>query len=88
MVTEEEHETDEEHECHKHEEEDVKLCRPVGQVLLAERSRATEAMREGGGGVNIYSISSKAPNDYRDVGSLSLVEKNSIGKQSNRQTGF
>lgn len=32
MVTKEEHKTDEEHECHKHEKEDMELSGSIGQV--------------------------------------------------------
>lgn len=39
MVSKEEHETDEEHDRHKHEEEDVELCPPVWQFSLGERNR-------------------------------------------------
>lgn len=56
MVTEEEHETDKEHKCHKHEEEDMKFCRPVGQVPLEERNRTTRSDRVP------KRTSSKAPN--------------------------
>lgn len=37
VVAKEEHETDKEHESHKHEEEDVELCRPVWQDPLGKR---------------------------------------------------
>lgn len=39
MVTKEERETDEEHNRHKHEEEDVKLCMTVWQLSLGEENR-------------------------------------------------
>lgn len=46
MVAKEEHETNEEHERHKHEEEDMELCGPIWQVPLGERNRRTRNLRK------------------------------------------
>lgn len=40
MVTKEEHETDEEHDRHEHEEEDVELCSTVWQLSLGEKQES------------------------------------------------
>lgn len=42
MVAKEEHKTDEEHDRHKHEEEDVKLCTPVWQISLGGRNKRAQ----------------------------------------------
>lgn len=46
MIAKEEHETDEEHERHKHKEEDMELCRPIWQVPLGERNRRRRNLRK------------------------------------------
>lgn len=45
MVAKEEHETDEEHERNKHEEEDMELCRPIWQVPLGDRNERRRKLR-------------------------------------------